>query len=71
MRARAALSTLPWNPSAVARLDQLLGPPKSPQAVFETLDRQYREQHKSANWFLSLSQPIAPHLDELLGPLPK
>ncbi|MBC7815308.1 MAG: hypothetical protein IAG10_00245, partial [Planctomycetaceae bacterium] len=43
---------------------------KTTQEVFETLDRQYREQNKSAIWFLPLSQPIAPHLDELLGPLP-
>ena len=38
--------------------------------VFETLDRQYREQHKPAIWFLPLNKPIAPHLDELLGPVP-
>ncbi len=69
-RARAALATLPLNQSAVPLLDQVLGPTKSPQEVFETLDRQYREQNKSAIWFLPLSQPIAPHLDELLGPLP-
>ncbi|MFM9962365.1 MAG: hypothetical protein ACKV2Q_14220 [Planctomycetaceae bacterium] len=61
---------LPWNQSAVPLLDQGHGPAISPQEVFETLDRQSREQHKSAIWFLPLSQPIAPHLDELLGPLP-
>ena len=51
-------------------LEKLLGPAKSSQEVFETLDRQYREQNKAAIWFLPLSQPIAPHFDELLGPLP-
>ena len=43
---------------------------QSRQEVFETLDRQYREQHKPRVWFLPLSEPIAPHLDELVGPLP-
>ncbi|MFM9963079.1 MAG: hypothetical protein ACKV2Q_17875 [Planctomycetaceae bacterium] len=66
---KAALATLPSNQSAVPLLDQLLGPAESTQQVFETLDRQYREQNKSAIWFLPLSQPIAPHLDELLGRL--
>jgi hypothetical protein len=49
----------------------MLGPAESTQQVFERLDRQYREQNKSPIWFLPLNQPIAPHLDELLGPLPK
>ena len=61
---------VPLNEPIVPHLEKLLGPAKSPQEVFETLDRQYREQNKSAIWFLPLSQPIAPHLDELLGPLP-
>ena len=60
---------VPLNEPIVPHLEKLLGPAKSPQEVFETLDRQYREQNKSATWFLPLSQPIAPHLDELLGPL--
>jgi tetratricopeptide (TPR) repeat protein len=68
-RARADLATLPLKQSALPLLDQMLGPAKSTKEVFETLDRQYREQGKPAIWFLPLSQPIAPHLDELLGPL--
>ena len=60
---------VPLNEPIVPHLKKLLGPAKTTQAVFETLDRQYREQNKSAIWFLPLSQPIAPHLDELLGPL--
>jgi hypothetical protein len=50
------------------RLDKLLGPAKSTKEVFEELDRQYRKQDKPPVWFLPLSEPIAPHLDELLGP---
>jgi hypothetical protein len=69
-RARAELATLPLTQSALPLLDQMLGPAESTQQVFERLDRQYREQNKSAIWFLPLNQPIAPHLDELLG-LPK
>ncbi len=34
------------------------------------LDRQYKAEGKPAVYFLPLSEPIAPHLDELLGPLP-
>ena len=49
----------------------MLGPAPSTREVFETLDRQYREQHKPEIWFLPLNKPIAPHLDELLGPVPK
>ncbi len=48
----------------------MLGPAPSTREVFETLDRQYREQHKPEIWFLPLNKPIAPHLDELLGPVP-
>ncbi|MBC7821541.1 MAG: hypothetical protein IAG10_32040 [Planctomycetaceae bacterium] len=63
------MATLPLNQAAVPLLNQLLGPAKTTQEVFETLDRQSREQNKSVIWLLPLSQPIAPHLDELLGPL--
>jgi hypothetical protein len=38
------------------------------QEVLDALDRSYREQKKPAVWFLPLNQPIARHLDELLGP---
>jgi hypothetical protein len=48
-------------------LDQVLGPARSTQEVFDGLDRYYREQGKPAVWFLPLDQPIGPHLDELLG----
>jgi hypothetical protein len=33
----------------------------------DALDRQYRQQGKTALWLLPLSEPISPHLDELLG----
>jgi len=49
-------------------LDQTLRPAKPTKAVFDTLDRQYREQGKPSIWFLPIKEPIAPHLDELLGP---
>ena len=48
----------------------MLGPAKSTKQVFERLDRQFSKQNKSAIWFLPLNQSLAPHLDELLGPLP-
>ena len=47
------------------------GPAKSMQEIFEALDEQFRQQHKARVWFFPLNKPIAPHLDELLGPLPK
>jgi hypothetical protein len=47
----------------------MLGPAPSTDEVLETLDRQYREAGKPAVWFLPLTEPIAPHLDELLGPV--
>jgi hypothetical protein len=33
----------------------------------DSLDRQYREQGKPAVWFLPLTEPMAPHLDQLIG----
>ncbi len=68
-RARADLATFALNQSAVPLLDQMLGRARSTTEVFETLDRQYREQNKPEIWFLPLNKPISPHLDELLGPL--
>lgn len=68
-RARAELATLPLNQSALPLIKQMLGRAASTEEVFETLDRQYREQGKPAVWLLPLSEPIAPHLDELLGPV--
>jgi hypothetical protein len=51
----------------VPEVERLLGPAKPTKEVFEALDRQYREDGKPAVWTLPLNQPIAPHLDELLG----
>ena len=48
----------------------MLGPAKSTKEVFEALDEQYRQQNKPRVWFLPLIEPSAPHLDELLGPIP-
>ena len=69
-RARLELATLPAEQSALPLLDQMLDPAQPTAEVFETLDRQYRADHKPALWFLPLDQPITPHLDELLGPMP-
>jgi tetratricopeptide (TPR) repeat protein len=51
----------------VPEVERLLGPAKSTKEVLDALDRRYRAEGKPAVWFLSLDQPIAPHLDELLG----
>lgn len=56
----------PLNP-ITPELEQLLGPATTVQAVLEALDQQYREQGRPTIWFLALNEPIAPHLDELLG----
>ena len=66
-RACEALTRLPLDQQAAPLLDQLLGPARSTQEVFDALDRQYRAEGKPAVWFLPLDQPISPHLDELLG----
>jgi tetratricopeptide (TPR) repeat protein len=70
-RAREALTRLPLNEKAAPLLDQILGPARSTNEVFDTLDRQYRAEGKPAVWFLPLNEPIAPHLEELLGKQPK
>ena len=46
-----------------------LAPHHSKGRVLESLDQQYREQGKPPIWFLPLTEPIAPHLNELLGPV--
>ena len=66
-RAREALTRLPLDQKSAPLLDQLLGPAQSTEEVFAALDRQYREQGKPPVWFLPLNEPIAPHLEELLG----
>jgi hypothetical protein len=66
-RAREALTKLGLKEASAPLLDQILGPAKPTKEVFDALDRQYREQGKPAVWFLPLSEPISPHLDELLG----
>jgi tetratricopeptide (TPR) repeat protein len=70
LSARYALAALPLTESASPLIDQILGPAKSTQEVFDALDQQYRKAGKSEVWFLPLDKPISPYLDELLGPLP-
>ena len=66
-RAREALTKLGLKEESAPLLDQILGPARPTKEVFDALDRQYREQGKPPIWFLPLNEPIAPHLDELLG----
>ena len=70
-RVRAAMETAGALNPIDPEVGRLLGPAKSTKEVLEALDRQYREEGKPAIWFLPLNEPIVPHLDELLGPLPK
>jgi tetratricopeptide (TPR) repeat protein len=70
-RAREALTKLGLKEAAAPLLDQILGPARPTKEVLEALDRQYREQGKPPVWFLPLSEPIAPHLDQLLGKPPE
>lgn len=48
-------------------VEQLLGATKPVQEILNALDQQYREQGKPPIWFLPLTEPLAPHLDDLLG----
>ncbi len=52
-------------------VDQLLGPAKSITDVFTRMDRRREERHESSIWSLKRTDPIAPHLDQLLGPVKK
>jgi hypothetical protein len=66
-RAREELTRLALTEKAAPVLDRILGPARPTKDVLEALARQYREQGKPPVWFLPLNEPIAPHLDELLG----
>ncbi|MEZ5940617.1 MAG: hypothetical protein R3C18_04445 [Planctomycetaceae bacterium] len=50
-------------------LDQMLGPAYSTHKVVASLDAQYKAEGKSPIHFLPLTEPISPHLDELLVPV--
>jgi tetratricopeptide (TPR) repeat protein len=64
---KAAISVAePLKPIA-AEVERLLGPAKSVTEVLAAMDRQYKADGKPAVYFLSPKEPIAPHLDELLG----
>jgi tetratricopeptide (TPR) repeat protein len=70
-RARAALAKLPLDEPSARLVDQVLGLARSTAEVFAGLDRRYRAEGKPSVWFLPPDQPIAPHLDELLGKAPE
>ena len=70
-RMKAAMETTERLKPMAPQVDRLLGPAKPTKDVLDALDRQYREQGKPDVWFLSLSEPISPYLDEILGPLPE
>jgi tetratricopeptide (TPR) repeat protein len=67
--ARAELSSLSLKESALPFMDKILGQAKSTKEVLDYLDQEYRNANKPEVWFLPLGEPIAPHLDQLLGPL--
>ena len=48
-------------------VERLLGPAKPVADVLLKLDRQYKEERKPAIYFLEPHEPIAPHLDSLIG----
>ena len=50
-------------------VEQLLGPAQPTSEVLAAMDRDYKQEGKPAIYFLTLAQPIAPYLDELLGPV--
>ena len=50
-------------------IETMLGPAKPIAEVLASLDQRYRDEGRPSIWFLPQSEPLAPHLDELLGPL--
>ncbi len=50
-------------------IEDMLGPAKPIDEVLAALDQRYRDEGRPSIWFLPQSEPLAPHLDELLGPL--
>jgi hypothetical protein len=48
------------------QLDAILGPARPVEEVLKALDEQYRAEGRPVLWFLPLSKPFWPHLDELL-----
>lgn len=50
-------------------LERMLGPAKPIDEVLAALDQRYRDEGRPSIWFLPQSEPLAPHLVELLGPL--
>src|SRR6185436_5817910 len=70
-RVKDATATVGPLEPIVPEVGRLLGPAKSVADVLAGLDRQYKADGKPAIYFLKPDQPIAPHLDELLGPVPK
>jgi hypothetical protein len=52
-------------------VERLLGAAKPVADVLAELDRQRKAEGTSGVDFLPLSEPITPHLDQILGPLPK
>ena len=65
--AMSKLAELSDSEPAAPLIDEILGPAKPVEDVFKKLDQQYREQGKSDIWFLPITEPISPHLNELLG----
>ncbi len=55
-------------PSFLPEVERLLGPATPVENVLASLDEQYNAENRPPIYFLSLDEPISPHLDELLGP---
>lgn len=63
------LAALPLDQPTGELMDQMLGPARSADDVLKELDEQYRKDGRPDFWFLTLDEPISPHLNELLGPI--
>ena len=67
--ARQELAEVPPTEPVSPHVEQLYGPARSLEDIFQDLDEQYRKVRKLEVWFLPLDEPISPHLNELLGPI--
>ena len=62
-------NTHPLDQATEALLSQILGPAESIAEVLAAIDERHRKEGKFPIYFLPLDEPIAPHLDDLLGPM--
>jgi hypothetical protein len=67
-RIQVALSTNEPLSPILPLVENSLGPEGNIKDVWASLDEHHRETERPAIWFLPLSEPITPHLDEWIGP---